>query len=92
MKIGESKSSLPQATFNSHPILIFVGSCCPGMWIWPRARSAACGLGKRAKLAGKILRAPELGVGGAPDLAHATLTKLGGDAVMGNGCLRTHRV
>jgi hypothetical protein len=34
----------------------------------------------------------ELGVGGAPDFAHAAFAQLGGDSVMGDGLRRTHRV
>src|SRR6516225_21742 len=36
--------------------------------------------------------APELRVGGAPDLTHAALAELGGDAVVRDGLLRTHGV
>src|SRR3954464_5567916 len=32
----------------------------------------------------------ELGVGGAPDFAHASFAELGGDAVVGDGSLRRH--
>jgi hypothetical protein len=34
--------------------------------------------------------ASELGIGGAPDLAHPTFAQLGGDSVVGDGLLRTH--